>query len=294
MPPRSPFEKAKTRKSRPQASRRREPRAPKRKLRRKLPRAARYAKAIQPPDGPIVRYRVAMRQLVAAWWKKAGPQALALAKKIAKPETRTDAEDEAPESVDANLSDYSSTAEADWFTKRLGGVATDVERHSDAQFKRIGINLKDSAPGVAKYVPKWRKENVALTKTMFKSEQLKLETLLREGANRTYEALAKDIEDRFDVTTRHAELIARSQGNRLNSQIAVGRMQGVGITQFVWTTAGDERVRSRHSDLDGQTFDLDDPPVTNEDGDTNLPGEDFNCRCVSYPVLPELAPDDDE
>ncbi|HYQ47166.1 MAG TPA: minor capsid protein [Polyangiaceae bacterium] len=266
-------------------------RKPTRKLRRKLPRAARYAKAVQPPDGPVIRYRVAMRQLVAQWWKRVGPQALALAKKIAKPEDRADAKDEAPESIDANLSDYSSTAEADWFTKRLGGVATDVERHSDAQFKRIGIKLKDSAPGVAKYVPKWRKENVALTKTMFKSEQAKLEALLRDGAGRTYEALAKDIEDRFDITTRHAETIARSQGNRLNSQIAVGRAQSAGVTQFVWTTAGDERVRPMHDDLDGQTFDIDDPPVTNEAGDTNLPGEDYSCRCVPYFVVPELEDD---
>lgn len=272
------------------AARRREPRVPKRKLRRKLPRAARYAKGIQPPDGAILRYRIAMRQLVAQWWKKVGPQALALAKQIARPDAdqHTDAKEE---SVDAQLSDYSTAAEAEWFTKRLGGVAADVERHSDAQFKRLGIKLKDAAPGVAKYVPKWRKENVALTRTMFRSEQETLEAMLRDGAGRTYKALAKDIEDRFDITTRHAETIARSQGSRLNSQVSTARMQSAGITQFVWTTAGDERVRSRHDELDGETFDFDDPPVTNDDGDTNLPGEDYNCRCVPFPVIPEF---DDE
>lgn len=230
-----------------------------------------------------------MRKLVAQWWARVGKQALAKARKIAKPEEHADAKDE---SVDGNLSDYSSVADGGWFAKRINGVADDVGRHSDRQFKRLGIKLKDSSPNVAKYLPKWRKENVALTKTMFESEQKKLEALLRDGSNRTYEALAKDIEERFDITARHAETIARSQGNRLNSQIAVGRMQSAGITQFVWTTAGDERVRPMHDDLDGETFDFDDPPVTNEDGDTNLPGEDYNCRCVSYPVIPEL--DDEE
>lgn len=273
------------------AARRREPRAPKRKLRRKLPRAARYAKAIQPPDGAELRYRMAMRQLVAAWWRKVAPQALALAKKIGKPEARTDAKDEAPEAVDANLTDYSSTAGADWFTKRLGGVADDVERHSDKQFKRIGIKLKDSAPGVAKYLPKWRKENVALTKTMFKSEQNKLEALLRDGAGRRVESLAKDIEDRFDITTRHAELIARSQANRLNSQISHARMQSVGITTAIWTTVSDERVRESHDQMDGVEYELNDAPIV--DGEPAFPGEPPNCRCVAYPVVPELAPDDD-
>jgi SPP1 gp7 family putative phage head morphogenesis protein len=291
MPPRSPDEKAaKTRKSRPRASRRREPRAPKRKLRRKLPRAARFAKSIQPPDGAELRYRIALRQLVTQWWKKAGPQALARAKKIAKPDARTDAEDEAGESVDANLTDYSSTAEADWVAKRLSGVATDVGRHSDAQFKRLGIKLKDSAPGVAKYVPKWRKENVALTKTMFQSERRKLEQLLRDGANRRVESLSRDIEERFDITKRHADLIARSQTNRLNSQVSHGRMQSAGITTAIWTTAGDERVRESHDQMDGVEYELNDPPIV--DDEAVLPGEPYNCRCVPFPVIPELAADD--
>jgi SPP1 gp7 family putative phage head morphogenesis protein len=274
------------------AARRRQARQPRRKLRRKLPRAARYAKAIQPPDGAALRYRMAMRQLVAQWWKKAGPQALALAKRIAKADNeRTDAEDEAGESVDGNLSDYSSAADADWFTKRVNGVAADVARHSDAQFKRIGIKLKDSAPGVAKYVPKWRKENVALTRTMFKSEQRKLEQLLQDGAGRRVESLSRDIEERFDITKRHADTIARSQANRLNSQISHGRMQSAGITTAIWTCAGDERVRESHDQMDGVEFELNDPPTV--DDEAVLPGEPINCRCVSFPVLPELDAGDD-
>jgi hypothetical protein len=48
-------------------------------------------------------------------------------------------------------------------------------------------------------------------------------------------------------------------------------------------------VRERHAELDGERFRWDDPPVTNEDGDENHPGEDYQCRCTAYPVLPELG-----
>ena len=32
-----------------------------------------------------------------------------------------------------------------------------------------------------------------------------------------------------------------------------------------------------------------DTPVTNEDGDTNIPGGDFQCRCTAEPNLDDLA-----
>lgn len=273
----------------------RQPRKPKR-LQRKLSRAYRYTNSPQPPDGPILRYRMLMRQLVAKWWAKAGAQALARAKQIAKPDERSDAEDEADESVDAALTDYSSTADIGWFDKRVGDVANAVEKHSDAQFKRLGIKLSKADPGVARLVPRFRKENVGLTKTMFRGEQKKLEQLLRDGSGRRVESLTKDIEDRFGITTRHAELIARDQCLKLNASVSHARMANAGVTQFVWTTAGDERVRPMHDELDGETFEFDEPPVTNEDGDANLPGDDYQCRCVAYPILPELddEPDDEE
>jgi SPP1 gp7 family putative phage head morphogenesis protein len=58
------------------------------------------------------------------------------------------------------------------------------------------------------------------------------------------------------------------------------------VTEFVWTTAGDERTRESHRAIDGQTFSWDDPPVV--DNEEAIPGEPPNCRCVAFPVLPEL------
>lgn len=234
-----------------------------------------------------------MRWLVNKWWSLAGPQALAKAKIIGK---HTDEESDEVEALDVALSDFAYVATEPAFAARVNSTAAAVDKHSAAQLQRIGIKLSKADPGVSKLVPGFRKQNVALVKTMFEREKSKLEQLLADGAGRRVESLAADIAERFEITTRHAELIARDQCLKLNANISHERMQNAGITKFVWTTAGDERVRPEHDDLDGETFSFDDPPVTNSDGDTNLPGEDFQCRCVAFPVddiLDDDSADDD-
>lgn len=263
---------------------------------KKVSRAKRYAASPQPPESAISAYQVGVRGLVSKWWDKAGPQALAKAEHITKSDESRAPSDESDDSSDYSLADYSELAESASFISDVNAAAKSVGKHSDAEFKRLGIKLSKSDPGVSKMIPAFRKENVGLIKTMLKSEKATLEQLLADGAGRRPESLADDIEERFGITSRHAELIASDQCLKLNADISHTRMARAGITSAIWTTAGDERVRPLHADLDGQTFDLDDPPVTNEDGETNLPGEDINCRCVSFPHLDELDdtdPDED-
>lgn len=261
-------------------------RARARKAARKLPRSYRYQNAPQPPDGPILKYRLAMRWLVAKWWAKVGKQALAAAERIGS--KHTDEESDEADAADAAISDYAYVADEPAFTARVSSAANSVEKHSDAQFKRIGIKLSKSDPGVSKLVPGFRKENVGLVKTMFEREKSKLEQLLTDGAGRRVESLARDIQDRFDITTRHAELIARDQCLKLNSKITHERAARAGIERAVWTTAGDSRVRDGHELLDNFEFALDDPPTPEGEDEPALPGEPINCRCISFFLLPEL------
>src|SRR5690606_27552239 len=72
------------------------------------------------------------------------------------------------------------------------------------------------------------------------------------------------------------------------SKIVEFRQTAAGIEEYIWTTSGDERVREMHAKLDGKRFKWSDPPVTNAQGDRNNPGEDYQCRCTAYAVLPEL------
>lgn len=89
-----------------------------------------------------------------------------------------------------------------------------------------------------------------------------------------------------DVTESRAELIARDQTSKMNSSFNMVRQLSVGINKYQWQTAGDERVREEHADLDGQEFRWDDPPP---DGN---PGEPVNCRCIGLPIF--TTEDDEE
>jgi SPP1 gp7 family putative phage head morphogenesis protein len=90
------------------------------------------------------------------------------------------------------------------------------------------------------------------------------------------------LEQRFGIARRRANLIARDQIGKLNSRITRARQEEFGITEYTWSTAGDERVRPLHRKRDGKRFRWSDPP---SDG---APGEPIQCRCVAIPIIPGL------
>jgi SPP1 gp7 family putative phage head morphogenesis protein len=95
------------------------------------------------------------------------------------------------------------------------------------------------------------------------------------------EVLAHELRERFNVSDSRAELIARDQVLKLNGQINRHRQLSAGVEEYVWLTAGDERVRESHAALDGQTFSWHSPPAVGH------PGQDFQCRCQAIPLIPE-------
>jgi SPP1 gp7 family putative phage head morphogenesis protein len=172
------------------------------------------------------------------------------------------------------------------------GLAAKVELNSQNEFKRLGIDLRRAEPGFGSLIDDWRTENVERVGSLIEFERDELSDILNRGANKTVAELRGAIEDRLEVSRAKADLLARDQVLTLNAQITQSRQQAAGITDYIWTTANDERVRDTHAELDGETFSWDDPPVTNDAGDRNHPGEDFQCRCVAFPVLPELTEED--
>lgn len=87
----------------------------------------------------------------------------------------------------------------------------------------------------------------------------------------------------------HAKFLARNQVQNYNSITTKIRAQNLGITEAVWETAGDERVRPSHRDRDGKTFKLAEGLYSSMDGLHLLPGVDYNCRCSYTMIIPETA-----
>ena len=125
---------------------------------------------------------------------------------------------------------------------------------------------------------------------------------IRAGAR--YGMVQRELVDRLGITQRHARLIARDQIGKLNGQVTQTTQRLAGVTEYVWVTADDERVRGTpggrypkakpsHFALDGTRHRWDHPPVSGPGTQRRNPGEPVMCRCHAEPVLPDDIMADD-
>ena len=115
------------------------------------------------------------------------------------------------------------------------------------------------------------------TQFLEKSRQL---TLNGVTSGRRYEDVAADIQKQLNATASRAKLIARDQMAKVNAAITEAKQSALGIEEYEWVTAGDERVRPSHRANNGKIFRWDDPPSA-----TGHPGTDVACRCTARPII---------
>lgn len=153
----------------------------------------------------------------------------------------------------------------------------------------IGINPVDIDPEITEALLQFRRASVGLITSIAEDQLSQVRDLVDVAANSgmRVETLAAQIQERHNVSESRARLIARDQTLKTNGDLTRLRHEKIGVTEYIWDTSGDSRVRPDHRALDGSTQRWDDPPVTNPEGDRNHPGEDYQCRCIAIPVLPE-------
>lgn len=124
--------------------------------------------------------------------------------------------------------------------------------------------------------------NVNLIKSIPDEYFKKIENLVFtntvEGS--TAGGLIREIQKINGQTLRRAKLIARDQTSKLNADLNKARQENLGVTEYVWRTAEDGRVRDTHAVNNGKIFRWDRPPAS-----TGHPGHDVNCRCVAQPII---------
>lgn len=179
---------------------------------------------------------------------------------------------------------------------RLEALATTfadrAQRYNREQLGRqvqatLGVDIMTNSPRMAALVDHFVQENVALIKSIPDTIATGVDKLTTRAfaSGQRHEDLAREIQGRFDVGESRARLIARDQIGKIYGATNAARQQDLGVTSFVWRTAGDERVRPEHEDLNGETFRYDDPP------DEGLPGEPVQCRCYAEPVFDQILGD---
>lgn len=128
-----------------------------------------------------------------------------------------------------------------------------------------------------KYIKGWYDEAI-----------LRLRQKVSENVQQGYRAsnLIDMIQYERNVSKNKAKFLAKQETSLLTASYREIRYKDIGVNQYVWSTSHDERVRPDHRMLNGQLFNFDHPPVTNQrTGAKNNPGEDYNCRCVAIPYL---------
>ncbi len=115
-------------------------------------------------------------------------------------------------------------------------------------------------------------------------ESVKSETfagLRREG-------MVKAIRDSYGVSEGKAKFLARQESKLLVTKFAQTRYQAAGVNKYRWQCvvgSPAHPVRPMHKELNGKIFSWDNPPVVDEKGNRKNPGQDYNCRCTSIPVV---------
>ena len=142
--------------------------------------------------------------------------------------------------------------------------------------------------------------NVALIKSLPTQYFDRLEEILFDQVRSAehWETLVDRMNDGIDQANNLADyrvkLIARDQTAKMSAAFNEARCRSVGIAQYTWQTAGDERVRESHAENDGQLFSFDEGAPIDDDGTLGNPGDAVNCRCVALPYVEEGEEEDAE
>lgn len=179
-------------------------------------------------------------------------------------------------------------------TEALEGVAEQfaqrVSTHQRIQLSRqvtaaLGVDVFTPDIGLAAASDAFVAENVALIKDLPRKTLIEIQGIIQRGvtSGALHGDIAKQIQERLTIAKNRAKLIARDQVGKFYGNVQKQRQQAIGVTEFIWRTVADERVRDTHAALDGQQFKW----STGAAGE-GIPGEPINCRCYAEPVLTDL------
>lgn len=148
----------------------------------------------------------------------------------------------------------------------------------------IGVNAIKSTNKTDEAIRAWSFENSLLIKTIPEQLLSQVATVTANGMRQglSIRDLQKEITQRFNVADSRAEVIARTEVGKLNSQLTKTRMEAAGVTKYRWQASMDERTRPEHAARNGRIYEWSKPPSGGH------PGEDFQCRCVAIPVFDDF------
>lgn len=156
----------------------------------------------------------------------------------------------------------------------------------------MGVDVYRSEPWLAELQKNWISKNTSLIKSVPSQYMAKVEQIVRNGvmAGTTSREIAKQVKEVAAVTDRRAMIIARDQIGKANAELTQYRQEDLGVKDYTWRTAKDERVRGNpsgrypgavpsHYKREGKRYSWAKPP------EGGHPGMAVLCRCFASPVF---------
>jgi SPP1 gp7 family putative phage head morphogenesis protein len=200
--------------------------------------------------------------------------------------------------IERALSDYARLI-GPWASATAARMLSDVERRDRAVWsehgRKIGRLLRqeiETAP-IAPAFQEYQRSQVGLIKSLPEDAALRVHELSTEAmlGGRRWEEIAEDILASGQVSKSKANLIARTESSRAQTNFTAIRAQHIGSEGYIWWAVMDKDTRPRHRELNGTPQRWDDPPVASEPGQKEMryhAGAGPNCRCHCEPIIPAL------
>lgn len=164
-----------------------------------------------------------------------------------------------------------------------------IREWKKAVSKTLGIDILEdyySGDFYKEMIERWVSANVDLIKTQPTESLGRMKELIYKDymSGRSTSNIVKELQAQYGMDKRHAQLIARDQTAKLNSEITQSQQRDAGVSKYEWSGTLNKRERESHKDLEGKIFSWDNPPET-DGGRRCHPGEDYQCRCCALPVF---------
>lgn len=256
------------------------------KDRRKLKPRQKVASYVpRPPVGAEMSYTSALRKA----WDGASEEIAKAVEVELRPltETRTDA-DPIPAIVERVRNALVATLSIEKIKAMAAAIHERVNRFNLREVAASLVVSPQLLPTMREASAEWALTNARLITVMSDEVIQDLAGRLRDEWVRgsRWEDIRALVQDRLGVGRSRAELIARDQVLKLNSDMTAERHRAVGVTRYKWSTSRDERVRAGHRHLEGTTQTWANPPVVDpRTGRRDHPGRDYQCRCVAIPIF---------
>lgn len=156
----------------------------------------------------------------------------------------------------------------------------------------VDLGAVVTTEGLNEFVDLSINKNVSLIKSLPEEYLKQVEVIVNNGvtSGTRFSTIAKEISGAVGSANSklagRIKTIAMNEVQTINAQITKRRTEALGVTDGIWRTSEDEKVRKCHDVRNGKKFSLNKGLFSSCDGKFLFPGiTDINCRCSFSPII---------